>query len=164
MNAHNHFIISVFLSYFKKKLEWFFETWSIFIAVFIHNQFNLIATQIELSKVMSRSIKRPTKLIQTFYRSSHQRCSMTESVFRNFRKFMRKDLSQNLFFNKVAGLNFIKKETLAQVFSCEFCEVFKSTFFTKNLWTTASVFILLSNVSRILIGTNWNWYQCAKFR
>ena len=25
--------------------------------------------------------------------------------------------------------NFIKKETLAQVFSCEFCEIFKSTFF-----------------------------------
>ena len=25
--------------------------------------------------------------------------------------------------------NFIKKETLAQVFSCEFCEIFKNTFF-----------------------------------
>ena len=24
--------------------------------------------------------------------------------------------------------NFIKKETLAQVFSCEFCEIFKNTF------------------------------------
>ena len=35
--------------------------------------------------------------------------------------------------------NFIKKETLAQVFSCEFCEIFKNTFFTEHLWTTASV-------------------------
>ena len=35
--------------------------------------------------------------------------------------------------------NFIKKETLAQVFSCEFCEISKSTFFTDHLWTTASV-------------------------
>ena len=26
-----------------------------------------------------------------------------------------------------------------QVFSCEFGEIFKSTFFTENLWTTASV-------------------------
>ena len=34
--------------------------------------------------------------------------------------------------------NFIKKETLAQVFSCEFCETSKSTFFTEHLWTTAS--------------------------
>ena len=34
--------------------------------------------------------------------------------------------------------NFIKKETLAQVFSCEFCEISKSTFFTEHLWATAS--------------------------
>ena len=34
--------------------------------------------------------------------------------------------------------NFSKKETLAQVFVCEFCEIFKNTFFTKHLWTTAS--------------------------
>ena len=31
-----------------------------------------------------------------------------------------------------------KKETLAQVFSCEFCEISKNTFCTKHLWTTAS--------------------------
>ena len=34
--------------------------------------------------------------------------------------------------------NFIKKEALAQVFSCEFWEIFKNTFSTKHLWTTAS--------------------------
>ena len=27
-----------------------------------------------------------------------------------------------------------KKETLAQVFSCEFCEISKNTFFTEHLW------------------------------
>ena len=32
--------------------------------------------------------------------------------------------------------NFIKKEALAQVLSCEFCKIFKSTFFTEHLWTT----------------------------
>ena len=31
-----------------------------------------------------------------------------------------------------------KKETLAQVFSCEYCEISRNTFFTENLWTTAS--------------------------
>ena len=36
------------------------------------------------------------------------------------------------------SLFFIKKETLAQVFSCEFCEISKSTFFTEHAWTTAS--------------------------
>ena len=36
--------------------------------------------------------------------------------------------------------NFIKKETLAQMFSCEFCEISKNIFFTEHLWTTASVY------------------------
>ena len=35
--------------------------------------------------------------------------------------------------------NFIKKETLAQVFSCEFFEISKNTFFTQHLWATASI-------------------------
>ena len=34
--------------------------------------------------------------------------------------------------------HFIKKENLAQVFSCEFCEVFKNTSFAEHLRTTAS--------------------------
>ena len=34
--------------------------------------------------------------------------------------------------------NFIKKEALAQVFSCEICENFKNTFFIQHLQTTAS--------------------------
>ena len=34
--------------------------------------------------------------------------------------------------------NFIKKETLAQVFSCEFCEISKNTFFTEYLLATGS--------------------------
>ena len=48
-------------------------------------------------------------------------------------------MCQSLFFNKVAGgsCNIIK-DTLAQVFSCEFCEIFKNTFFTEHLWVTAS--------------------------
>ena len=38
------------------------------------------------------------------------------------------------FLNKVAGYacNFIKKETLVLVFSCEFCETFKNTFFKEH--------------------------------
>ena len=33
------------------------------------------------------------------------------------------------------------KKRLAQVFSCEFCEIFKNTFFTEHVWTTASELI-----------------------
>ena len=41
---------------------------------------------------------------------------------------------------KLQGLacDFIKKDTLAQVFSCEVCEISKNTFFTEHLWATAS--------------------------
>ena len=35
--------------------------------------------------------------------------------------------------------NFIKKETLAQAFSCEFCEIYKNIFFTEHLPVTVSV-------------------------
>ena len=44
-------------------------------------------------------------------------------------------------FNKVKGLqarNFIKKETPAQVISCEYCEIFKNTYFEENLQTAVS--------------------------
>ena len=34
--------------------------------------------------------------------------------------------------------NFIKKVTLAQMFSCKFSEIFKTTVFTKHLWTIVS--------------------------
>ena len=51
------------------------------------------------------------------------------------------EISQNSQENtcaRVSFLNFIKKEALAQVFSCEFCEISKNTFFTEYIWTTAS--------------------------
>ena len=35
--------------------------------------------------------------------------------------------------------NFIKKETLAQVFFCEFYKVSKNTFLTEHVWTAASI-------------------------
>ena len=60
-----------------------------------------------------------------------------KSVLKNFAKFTRKHLCQSLFFNKVAGLR-PKRETLAQVFSCEFSEIFKNTFFTEHHQATPS--------------------------
>ena len=48
-------------------------------------------------------------------------------------KIHRKTPAPESFFNKVAGL-----DSLAQVFSCEFCEISKSAFFTEHHWTTAS--------------------------
>ena len=40
--------------------------------------------------------------------------------------------------------NFVKKEILAQIFSCEFYEISKNNFFTQHLWTTGSGHFYLS--------------------
>ena len=61
------------------------------------------------------------------YRSSHRRCFFKKGVLRNFAKFTGKHLCQSLFFIK-KKINFIKKETLAQVLSCKFCKISKNTF------------------------------------
>ena len=39
--------------------------------------------------------------------------------------------------------NFVKKETLAQVFSCEFCKIFRNAFLTEYLRRLLLVFFLL---------------------
>ena len=57
-------------------------------------------------------------------------------VLRSFAKFIGKHLCQSLW-----ACNFIKKETAAQVFSCEFYEISKNTFLTEHLWATASAMI-----------------------
>ena len=69
-------------------------------------------------------------------------CSVRKGVLRNFAKLTWKHLRQSLFLIKLQALqacNFIKKETLAQVFSCEFCKISNNSFFTEYLRATASV-------------------------
>ena len=65
-------------------------------------------------------------------RSSRPEVFYKKDVLKNFLKFLGKRMYQSFFLNKVAGLkqacNSIKKETLALVFHCEFCEILKSTF------------------------------------
>ena len=63
-----------------------------------------------------------------------------KGVLRKFAKFTGKHLCQSLFFDKIAGgaCNFIKKETLAQMFSCEFCKISKNSFFFRTPLVAAS--------------------------
>ena len=70
------------------------------------------------------------KELKRIDRSSHRKCSVKKSVLTNFAKFTGKHLCRSLFFNK--------KDTLAQVFSYEFCKISKDTFFTELFWETAS--------------------------
>ena len=53
---------------------------------------------------------------------------------------------------------FFKEETLAQVFSCEFCEISKNTFFTEHLWTAASKSCfgdVFSNINKTWVKLFW---------
>ena len=63
-------------------------------------------------------------------RSGHQRCSVRKGILRNFTKFTGKHLCQ--------ACNFIEKETLAQVFSSEFCEISNNIFLTEHFWADTS--------------------------
>ena len=51
-----------------------------------------------------------------------------------------KHLCQGLFLIKLQAstCNFIKKQTLTQAFSCEFCEIFKNILFVEHFRVTAS--------------------------
>ena len=76
----------------------------------------------------------------------------TRGVLKNFAEFTGKQLCQILSFNEVAGLrpaglwsqacNFIKRENLEQVFSCEFCEAFKNSFLQNTSGRLLLIFLL----------------------
>ena len=69
-------------------------------------------------------------------RSSRPEMFCNKDVFKNFKKFTGKLLRHTSFLNKVAGIKaatLLKKETLAQVLSCGFCEIFKNTYFIEHL-------------------------------
>ena len=78
-----------------------------------------------------------------------------KSVPRNFAKFPGKDLCQSLFFNKV-----FEKETLAQVFYCEFCEISKNTFFTEHLRWLLLWFMLVPSI----VATWVSWFNGYRFK
>ena len=90
--------------------------------------------------MLHRTLTRKTSFLHKRDRSTRPEVFCKNGVLRNFAKFTGKHLCQNLFFNKVVGkaCNFIKKESLAQVFSCEFCEISKKTFFYRTPPVAAS--------------------------
>ena len=84
-----------------------------------------------VSSLCSHTFKASSQ--EVIFRSSHQRYSVKKAVLGSFIKFTGKHSCQSPFFNKVARLrpqacNFIKKETLTQVLSCEFCEISRNSF------------------------------------
>ena len=103
----------------------------------------IVDTKILVSLLKAKTIRWCPPLLKWYYlkiralheimknRNSHQKRYVRKGVLRNFVKFSGKRMCQSLFFNKVTSLrpcNIIKKEILAEVFSCEFCEISKNTF------------------------------------
>ena len=75
----------------------------------------------------------------TLARSSHRRCFIKKMFLKIPQNSQENTCVRVSFLTKLqAWGNFVKTKTLAQVFSCEFCEIFKNTFFTEHLRTTAS--------------------------
>ena len=69
-----------------------------------------------------------------------------KDVLKNFAKFTRKHLCQSLFFKKVA-----------KVFSCEFYEIFKHTFFHRTPPVAASVRTKTGATASDKYSTRFNW-------
>ena len=102
---------------------------------------------------MALSLKANCLRISRRLRSSHRRCSVKKVAFKNFAKYTGKHLCQGLFFNKVAGA--------AQVFSCEFCKIFKNTFLRNAsgwlLLKTNAGHISCETIFNISINLNWEF-------
>ena len=60
-------------------------------------------------------------------RTSHRRCSVKRVFLENSQNSQENTCSRDSFLIKAC--KFIKKESLAKVFSCKFCEISKNTFF-----------------------------------
>ena len=101
----------------------------------------------EGKKQLQRSLKESSiYCILIFYRSSHLRCFI--------------EISLNSEENTFTRIFFLIKVPASQVFSCEFCEIFKNTCFTEHLRTTASDFLpsiqlIRANQFFLVLSVGW---------
>ena len=90
--------------------------------------------EINMIILTSRNFEWFDECLSVIFRSSLRRCSIRKGVLRNFAKFTGKHLRQSHSF---------KKETLAQVFSCEFWKISQIIVFTEHVWATASRYYIV---------------------
>ena len=130
--------LSSFLKTFhlpKKVSQTWEHTFNFFLPLKIRNNANYNFWAIR--KDAKYTLKKDT--VHSKVNNQRRRCSVRKGVLRNFAKFSGKHLCQSLLFKLQAEVcNFIKKQTLAQVFSSEFYEISKNTFFTEHRRATAS--------------------------
>ena len=91
-----------------------------------------------------------------YTRSSRPEVFCKKVVLRNFAKFTGKQLCQ-----RPQAYIFIKKETLAQVFSCEFCKISKNTFLCRTPLVAASDMLLWEHLFYVLLSCLIKILTCA---
>ena len=102
--------------------------------------FFVISTVVDFATAnfSSRTVAFPVPNLQkAIAGSSHQRCSIKKVFLKNSQN-SQENTSQKIHRTPPETCYFIKKETLAQLFSCEFWEISKNTFFTEYLYEAAS--------------------------
>ena len=93
-----------------------------------------------LYKITRQKVLSFDKVLNKPLRFANNRSSLPDvfckkGVLKISQNSLENNLHQSLILNKVAGyrLQLYKKETLPQVFSCEFSAIFKNTYFTEHL-------------------------------
>ena len=77
---------------------------------------------------------------QTNFKKQLSNVFNKKPVLKNFAIFKGKHLCWSLFLIKLQGLQLYLKDTPTQVFSCEYCEIFKKTYFEEYLQTATITF------------------------
>ena len=111
-------------------------------------QIQLVGSRADYFTVLTFIVDSSTQMkslckIKINYWSSHRRRPVKKVFLEIFLNSKENTCARVSFLVKLQAkvCNFIKKETLTQMFSCEFCESSKNTFFTECLRTTAFVTI-----------------------
>ena len=81
-----------------------------------------------------------------------QRCSVKKVFLEISQNSQKNSCTRVSFSTKLQASNVIRKETLAQVFSCEFCEIFKNTFSYRTFPVAASVTLKNSACKHTLLN------------
>ena len=101
--------------------------------------------------------------MKTYSKSNHRRCSI-KKVSLNISRNLQENTCVKASFLLKLHEAFIEKETLAQVFFCEFCDIFKNPFLTENLRVTASDLrmqvVIICNLNLSLIFVTLHFHFC----
>ena len=87
---------------------------------------------------------------------------MKRKLIRCYHTWQSEAVARSCFVKKAETCNFIEKETLAKVFSCQFCEISKNTFSYRTPPVAASGQYLEYILKRIFIGKNRSSYSFKK--